>query len=260
MRYLVAIPVFNEAATLEGVIREVRGHADDVLVINDGSTDATPGLLRRMPCVHKIHHAYNHGYGRSLIDAFDFAIRCGYDWLITIDCDEQHEPVRIPDFVAAARTDHADIISGSRYLRQFNGNGLPPADRRAINERITDLLRETLGLQITDAFCGFKAYRVDALRRLRITVPGYGMPLQLWVQASHFGLRIRELPVRLIYNDPNRHFGGDLDDPDARLIYYYDVLIHEMGSLLRPRSEEIRLKGKQPSAAPGMSQPMRSSC
>lgn len=228
MRYLVAIPVYNEAKSLPAVLQRVRTYASDILVVDDGSTDATPELLARETGLSVLRHHHNRGYGQSLRDAFRVAICRGYDWLITIDCDEQHEPERIPDFVREAARDDADIISGSRYLQHLEGNTLPPLDRRAINQKITDLLNELMNLGITDAFCGFKAYRVEALRRLNITVPGYGMPLQLWVQAARQGLRIREIPVRLIYNDPNRSFGSALDDPDARLQYYYDVLVHEL--------------------------------
>lgn len=234
MRYLVAIPVFNEARTLTAVLREVRGYADEILVIDDGSTDATPRLLAQEKGIHRIRHVDNRGYGQSLIDAFRFAIRRGYDWLITMDCDEQHEPGRIPGFLRAAGEGDADIISGSRYMLDLGGNSVPPPDRRAINQKITDLLNELLGLGITDAFCGFKAYRVAALKKLDITVPGYGMPLQLWVQAARRGLRVREIPVRLIYQDPNRHFGGSLDNPEARLLYYYEVLACELGRHLPP--------------------------
>ncbi len=81
---------------------------------------------------------------------------------------------------------------------------------------------------MTDSFCGFKAYRVEALKRLSLDVAGYAMPLQLWVQVVDRGLRIREIPVRLIYNDPNRHFGGGLDDPKSRLAHYISVLDEEL--------------------------------
>jgi len=229
MRYVVAIPVFNEAANLEAVLRQVRNYASDILVVDDGSTDETPEILRTETGISQIHHLTNRGYGQSLIGAFTFALAGGYDWLITMDCDEQHEPAQIPDFLGAIARNDADIVSGSRYMLEMEGNSLPPPDRRAINQQITDLLNEVLGLQITDAFCGFKAYRVSALKRLHITVPGYGMPLQLWVQAALRGLRIREIPVRLIYNHTKRSFGGSLDDPDTRLLYYYDVLVHELG-------------------------------
>ena len=85
------------------------------------------------------------------------------------------------------------------------------------------MLNDRLGLGITDGFCGFKAYRVQSLRDFSITVPGYAMPMQFWVQAWRAGLRISELPVRLIYNDPTRHFGGLLDDPSSRIQHYLAV-------------------------------------
>ncbi|NLX13702.1 MAG: glycosyltransferase family 2 protein [Phycisphaerales bacterium] len=228
MHYLLAIPVYNEAQTLLAVIRKARFHAREILVIDDGSTDDTPRLLASENDIYIIQHRENRGYGQSLINAFRFADDHGYDWLITMDCDEQHEPERIPAFVHAAAENDADIISGSRYLRPMPGSTRAPVDRQAINQKITDLLNELLHLRITDAFCGFKAYRVAALRRLNLTVPGYAMPMQFWVQAVRSDLRIREIPIPLIYNDPNRCFGGSLDNPDARLLYYYDVLVHEL--------------------------------
>jgi len=227
-QFLIAIPVFNEKRYVTGVLHKVLQYCDNVLVVDDGSTDATPRLLREFPGVHVITHPVNRGYGKSLSDAFRFAERHGYRWLITMDCDEQHEPDRIPDFQAAALRDDADIISGTRYPQGQMVEASVPADRREINRRITNLLNDRLGLNLTDAFCGFKAYRVSALRCLNVTVPGYAMPMQLWAQASFAGLRIEELPVRLIYNDPTRHFGGLLDDPSVRLAHYLDVFESEM--------------------------------
>jgi glycosyltransferase involved in cell wall biosynthesis len=232
MQTLLAIPIFNEAKYLQGVLAKVRSHIADILVIDDGSTDETARLLAAEERIFRIRHPANRGYGQSLIDAFEFAGRHGYDWLITMDCDEQHEPAHIPEFLAAIREDDADVISGSRYLRQSDDDNRPPHDRQTINMCITRLLNNALGMRITDAFCGFKAYRVAALARLHLTVPGYAMPLQFWVQATRAGLRIRELPVRLIYKDPKRHFGGNLDDPRDRLWHYLDVLATEMG--IRP--------------------------
>ncbi len=99
-----------------------------------------------------------------------------------------------------------------------------PAERRQINMQITRELNERLNLTLTDAFCGFKAYRIDALAQVRITEPGYGMPIELWVQAAYRGLHIVELPVPLIYLDEERSFGGSLDDGERRLAYYHQVL------------------------------------
>jgi len=226
--FLVAIPVFNEAKYLIPVLEQVRVFARNILVIDDGSTDATPDLLRQMPGIQVIAHPENRGYGKSLADAFAFARASDAPWLITMDCDEQHEPACIPRFLQAAVTDQADIISGTRYPGGTGGNASAPADRMAINATVTELLNRRLGLCITDAFCGFKAYRVAALADIKITVPGYAMPMQFWVQTVRAGLRITELPVRLIYNDPTRHFGGMLDDPTVRLAHYLDVLAQEL--------------------------------
>ncbi len=233
MRVLVAVPVFNEARYVLGVLSELGRLGHDVLVIDDGSTDDTLHLLRRVPGIAVIRHPENRGYGQSLIDAFRYADRCGYDWIITIDCDDQHEPARIPLFIERARRDDVDIISGSRYLEQLPGSTSAPEDRRRINEKITRMLNRVLGLSLTDGFCGFKAYRVSKVARLPLSIPGYAFPLQFWVQAVDHGLRICELPVPLIYNDPNRHFGGLLDDPDSRLEHYVEVFRAELAKVRR---------------------------
>ncbi len=226
--WLLAIPVFNEEAYLLHVLREVRRRAANILVIDDGSTDATPDLLREVPNIQVITHLENRGYGKSLADAFCFAQRHDYSWLITMDCDEQHEPACIGAFLAAADQGDADIISGTRYPRGWEAGESAPADRREINRQITATLNQRLGLNLTDAFCGFKAYRVSSLPAFHITVPGYAMPMQFWVQAARAKLRIGELAVPLIYNDPTRHFGGLLDDPTVRLQHYLNVMEREI--------------------------------
>ncbi|MFQ5807075.1 MAG: glycosyltransferase family 2 protein [Phycisphaerae bacterium] len=230
MSALVAIPVYNEERYLSRVLAAVRRHADDILVVNDGSTDRTGALLAEWPEVYTLTHPENRGYGQSLIDAFQFAAARDYDWVITMDCDEQHEPDQIPDFLAAARRDDADVISGSRYLSEHPADDTPPVDRRRINQVINRLLELLLGLRLSDSFCGFKAHRVAALRRLRLDEPGYAFPLQFWVQCARAGLRIREIPVRRIYRDRNREFGGTLDDATARLQHYLEVLVSELCS------------------------------
>jgi hypothetical protein len=114
-------------------------------------------------------------------------------------------------------------LSFSRYAVPRADDDLPPGDRRWINERVTRMLNQRLGLQLTDSFCGFKAHRVSSLAKLRLDVTGYAFPMQFWPQVLAAGLRLTELPVRVIYNDPNRHFGGNLDDAGVRFHHYLDV-------------------------------------
>jgi glycosyltransferase involved in cell wall biosynthesis len=193
MRLLTAIPVYNEAASLVSVLTEVVKFASDVLVVDDGSTDRTPELLRDFSGVRTIRHSRNLGYGAGLRTAFVATISEGYDGVVTLDCDGQHEPARIPEL--AARLADADIVSGSRYLRVFDPTQRPPEERRRINKEVTRWLNECLGMSLTDAFCGFKAYRRAALERFDITDNGYAMPLQVWVQAVACGMKIIEVPV-----------------------------------------------------------------
>ena len=230
-RTLTALPVYNEEKHLAEVLQEVSQYVDDILVVDDGSTDGTAALLQQMDGIAVESHAVNMGYGAALRTAFEFAITNGYDALVTIDCDGQHQPRLIPELAAALESEEfgpCDIVSGSRYLEIFDENTLPPAGRRQINAQITAQLRDCFGLNLTDSFCGFKAYRVESLRHLKITELGYAMPLQLWVQCVRAKLRIREFPVPLVYLDEERSFGGALDDGARRLAYYQTVLEREM--------------------------------
>jgi glycosyltransferase involved in cell wall biosynthesis len=231
MKYLTALPVHNEERHVLDVLREVLKFSPQVLVVDDGSTDRTPLLLQETENIRVVRHRKNQGYGAALRTAFEYTIDHGFDALVTIDCDGQHEPRLIPGMAAALfpeSGDHVDIVSGSRYLRAFEGDSAPPEERRQINMQITRQMNACFGLELTDTFCGFKAYHADALRKFDITELGYAMPLQLWVQAVRHGMRIVEFPVPLIYLDEERSFGGSLDDARRRQAYYQEVLKREM--------------------------------
>ena len=209
MRVLTAIPVYNEAKHVESVLEEVRRYSPDILVVNDGSTDSTAALLAKHPEVRVITHDRNRGYGAALSSAFAYAQTQPIDVLVTMDCDGQHEPSRISVLLEAIHD--CDLVSGSRYLRDFRQDTVAPEDRRRINQEVTQELNRRFGLNLTDAFCGFKAYRTSALAKFTITDFGYAMPLQVWVQAVEHGMTIVETPVPLIYLDESRAFGGALD-------------------------------------------------
>jgi dolichol-phosphate mannosyltransferase len=225
-RFLTALPVYNEAQHVTEVLDEVVKYSGDVLVVDDGSTDGTRDLLLARGDVDVVEHSENRGYGAALRTAFEYAVVHRYDVVVTIDCDGQHEPQRITQLVKECW--RADIVSGSRYL-QFDQNiGEVPPERLRINRQITKELNKLLGLELTDTFCGFKAYRTTALAELELTENGYAMPLELWVQAARRGLRIVEMPVPLIYLDQERSFGGVLDAADTRLKYYREVIQRAM--------------------------------
>lgn len=231
VKVLTAVPVYNEERHVLPILQLIREWCSDILVVDDGSTDRTPLLLQEMENIEVIRHEPNQGYGGALRSAFQHALEHDYDVLVTIDCDGQHQPQLIPELAAAIFPEDEppyDIVSGSRYLQEFAENTAAPPERRRINLAINQRLQNCYGLRLTDSFCGFKAYRVEALRKFEITELGYAMPLQLWVQAVRHRMRIREFPVPLIYTDEERSFGVSLDDADRRLRYYEEVLKREM--------------------------------
>lgn len=217
------MPVFNEERTVNAVLDSVRRHYDgEIVVINDGSTDATTAVLDARHDVTVISHPVNLGYGRALGEGLGVARCRGVRRVITMDCDGQHEPAHIPQFLGELDRG-GDIISGSRYLPGSREIGEAPTMRREINRRVTEEVNRVTGWGLTDAFCGFKAYRLDALAGIELCEPGYALPMELWAKAYRHGLSVREIAVERIYCDHDRSFGVDLDDPDVRYAYYLRI-------------------------------------
>lgn len=227
MNFLTVIPVYNEEATVESILRQVKEFSPNILVVDDGSTDRTPDLISKQDGIKVICHQTNKGYGAALISAFRYAVsHPEYEALLTMDCDGQHDPSRAHLLLDGLST--ADIVSGSRYLGQFEDDVEAPLDRMQVNRQITKELNTLLKFELTDSFCGYKAYRSSALAKLDITESGWGMPLQVLVQAAKAGLSIKEVPVPRIYLDAKRSFGPVLNDPSERIRYYRGVIEREM--------------------------------
>lgn len=232
-KYLISIPVYNEEKSIVNIIGEIKNTTrdTDILIIDDGSIDSTPSILEKTENIHYVRHLQNQGYGKTLIDGFNFAIERGYEYVITIDSDEQHQPQEIEKFIRASREDDSDILSGSRYLN-INKEEIKkaPADRIKVNMRITKHINNLTGFRLTDSFCGFKLYRVAALKKLRLTETGYGMPLQLWIQAWKQGLSVTEIPVQLIYFNHTPNQISTRTNMFGRYRYYLQIIQKEAES------------------------------
>ena len=227
MKKLVIAPVYNEAETLSAVMARMKKcHDGDIVVVDDGSTDGSARILETIDGIKVIRHRNNLGYGQSLIDGFGYALDNRYELVVTIDCDEQHEPCMIPAMFRNIGDN--DVLSGSRYLPMSEACGEPPKQRRNINMAITKIINKVTRFELTDSFCGFKCYKTSALARLYLDEPGYAMPLQFWVQAGHFGLKVAETPTPRIYKNMSREFGEGLDNPESRLEYYLRVIEKEL--------------------------------
>ncbi len=235
MNTLIALPAYNEKEGIGFIISQIKKYDLDILVIDDGSTDGTQEQLSNIENINTIVHEKNLGYGQTIIDAFKYGISNGYDSIITMDCDGQHIPDEVQIFLT--QISNYDIVSGSRYLIQTNKlNPQIPPDRYAINMEITRILNETAKLDLTDSFCGFKAYKTDAIKKMKLTEAGYGMPLQLWMQAWKLRLSIKEIPIELIYNNAEKRFSGELDNTTIRINYYKEIIEREMSENSRKQT------------------------
>ena len=227
MRKLLVVPVYNEIATARRVMEAIKANHDgDILAIDDGSTDGSSEALASFPWLGVIRHEKNRGYGAAVITGLEYALNNSFDSVVTMDCDEQHEPCMIPRMFTGQPD--VDILSGSRYLTGSADGDMPPVDRMAINKTITADINSITGYNLTDSFCGFKRYRVPALAPLKLDEAGYGLPMQFWIQARHFGLSVAEIAIPRIYKNLNRSFGVVLDDPEKRLAYYRSVIEKEL--------------------------------
>lgn len=222
---LIVIPVYNEAPTLvkvaERTLAECKDYAD-ILFVNDGSSDSSSQILERLkavnPSIQIINKTKNEGYGGSLLSGFGFAIEHKYEFIITMDCDDQHQP---KDLIRFRNEDPSiDIISGTRYSAQSLSSGNAPQERVQINQKITEKINKRYGWNITDSFCGFKRYTTKSLLGHSIEEKGYAFPMDFWAYAKYKNLKIKEIAVDRIYITDDRSFGEDLDKKRKRYRYY----------------------------------------
>lgn len=225
---LVVVPVYNEypaiKMTMQAVISCKRCNNSDLLVIDDGSTDGSGEYLQKLQGISLIRNDENSGAGGVLLRGFEFAKARKYRYVVTIDSDGQHNACQIREFLYKIRQTGADIVSGTRYPAGYTKLSKPFQDRQEVNKEITSYINEVTGLSLTDVFCGFKAYKVSSLRKLKINETGYGMLLELTVKAAKSGLNIVEHPVPLIYLDETRDFNNNFKDTAKRKKYYYSVI------------------------------------
>ena len=197
-RIVADIPALNEERTIAKVVVRAMQYADTVLVIDDGSKDATDVIAKKLGAV-VLKHPRNLGKGAALSDCFNWAKRAGADVLVTIDADGQHDPADIPRLVAALRKKRADVVIGSRL---YQPSGMP--HHRWVAARALDA---AVGIRVDgrllDSQSGLRAYSRSAIENLVVTDLGMGADAELIMRASGAGLRIVEVPIRANYGGSN---------------------------------------------------------
>lgn len=195
-RVCAIIPALNASATVGRIIDRVRQLGLDAIVVNDGSTDATVQAATTAGA-RVISHVSNQGKGAALRSGFAVALQFGYDAVVTLDSDGQHDPEDIPRLLDACRTQEALIVVGHRIV---DGERMP-AMRRWTNRMMSLLVSLVARQVIPDSQCGLRVIRREVLQTLRLTGERFDLETELLLAAAARGWPIRSVPVRTIYQD-----------------------------------------------------------
>ncbi len=203
LRALAAIVVYNEGEKLRRTLQTIpEQRSYDVLIVDDASTDGVGDILKDFPFPH-VGHQENGGVGRAIKTAIKYAMDNDYDILVVAAGNGKMQLNETEVLLAPIREEGVDYVQGSRYLRGGRHENLPLFRRMAIPV-FTWLVWLLTGYKGTDATCGFRAYRLDLVRLPAVDIwqdwlDKYELEFYLHYHATKQGLKIKEVPVSMIY-------------------------------------------------------------
>jgi glycosyltransferase involved in cell wall biosynthesis len=193
----VVLPAYNEEVAIGSIVLLTCKYADNVIVVDDGSSDRTADVARKAGA-EVIVHEVNKGKGRALKTGFTAAVALGADIIVTMDSDGQHNPADIPKLVEPILKGEADMVNGSRYLNGLGKN--TPAYRRVGQTILDEVTNLNSGLHITDSQSGFRAFAASTKGVFRFTAKGMAIESEMLADAGRHGLRITEVEISVRYD------------------------------------------------------------
>lgn len=191
----VVIPTYNNATTVADVISRCKPYGLPVIVVDDGSTDATSAILKDQESIFIVRHCENKGKGAALLSGFKKAQEEGFEYVITIDADGQHYPEDLPLFIDAIARHKSGIIVGSRNLEQKNMN----SGCKFANKFSNFWFTVQTGLNLPDTQTGYRLYTLKDLHGLRFITSRYESELELMVFAAWHDVKIKPIAINVFY-------------------------------------------------------------
>lgn len=231
MKTLVLIPAYNEAARIAEVVANVRRvvPAYDIAVVNDGSRDDTAAAARAAGA-SVVSHPFNMGYGVAIQTGYKYAHANGYDFLVQIDGDGQHDPAYIPKLLEPVMGGKADFAIGSRFLEA--GSYEPALARRIGMAFFRKVVSWITGTRITDSTSGYQAFNREVIRYFSSGAFPCDYPdADMLITLHRAGFSIREVPVRMYANAEGKSMHSGLKP----LYYIFKMLLSILVTLLRER-------------------------
>ncbi len=197
-KWCVIIPTFNNDKTLEKVLKEVLNICKNIIVVNDGSDDNTSQILKNFSdTIDIITHKENKGKGKSLRDAFEYAIKKDFEYGITIDSDGQHYPKDINLFVEAIAKHPDSIIVGARDMDQ---DGIPK--KSSFGNKFSNFWFWTeTGISLSDTQTGFRIYPLQKMKGMIFFTNKFEFEIEVMVRMAWNGIQVQEIPIRVKYDD-----------------------------------------------------------
>ncbi|HET6244630.1 MAG: DUF2062 domain-containing protein [Bacteroidetes bacterium] len=191
----VIIPTYNNATTLKKVIDDVLEYTDNVIVVNDGSTDGTSDILALYKDIKQVNYRNNVGKGWALRKGFEFAIEQGFDQAITIDSDGQHFAKDLPQFIEKLENIGTSLIIGARNMDQDSVPG-----KSSFGNKFSNFwFWVETGIKAPDTQSGYRLYPLTQLKEIKFFSRKFEFEIEVIVRAAWKGIKIESVPVQVYY-------------------------------------------------------------
>jgi glycosyltransferase involved in cell wall biosynthesis len=197
LKVCVLVPTYNNAGTLGTVLTDILHYTDQVIVVNDGSTDRTVDILKAFPQIRTISYSTNRGKGWALRRGFKKALEQRFDYAVTIDSDGQHFAEDLPKFLIKLEQTPNCLIIGARNMGQA---GIPV--KSSFGNTFSNFwYRLETGYKMEDTQCGYRLYPLRALQKMRFFTRRFEFEIEVIVRAAWKGTPIAAVPVRIFYEE-----------------------------------------------------------